>query len=145
MRKPWTTSGRWWVGLGALALLGACSSSAAPFELRTFPPGREQQVLPEATVERSGTVMRVSNGSHMTIGPGRMWVNQEFSCPIAGIMPGETVEIDLKAFRNEHGEKFRAGGFWATDPPKRVGLVQVEPEGNGERLLGLVVTKDERR
>lgn len=135
-------------GLG-LVLSGAafsgCSSGTAAHGTGAYPPGLAQQVVAEATVERAGTVMRIWNGSGMALGPGTMWVNQEFSHSIGAIESGASVELDLSAFRNEFGERFRAGGFWATEKPKRLGLVQVKPDGNGGSLLGLVVVKDEPR
>lgn len=128
---------------GAAVFLSACAGGPPPFAVGVYPPRLDQQVLAEATVERSGTVLLVHNNSQMILGPGRMWVNQEFSHPVDAIVIGETVQFDLSEFRNEFGERFRAGGFWATERPKRVGLVQIEPEADGARLLGLVVVADE--
>ncbi|MCA9292782.1 MAG: hypothetical protein KDA20_03090 [Phycisphaerales bacterium] len=131
--------------VAGVCVLGGCSSTAPAFEVSTYPAGLGQQVLTEATVERSGVVMRVTNGSSMALGPGTMWVNQEFSHPVGVLDAGTAVDFDLSAFRNEFGERFRAGGFWATEKPKLLSLVQIKPDGNGGSLIGLVVVKDEPR
>ena len=130
------------LGLGLGVALSGCASDQVPFEVRPYPGGQGQLMLDEAQVQRSGIRLRVVNGSSQAIGPGTMWVNQEFSHPVASIGAGATVELDLSEFRNEFGERFRAGGFWATERPKRLGLVQVEPPSGG-MLIGLVVIEDE--
>ena len=55
---------------------------------------------------------------------------------------GQTRRFDLREFVNEYGERFRAGGFFATERPDDVVLVQIE---HGGRLDGLLVvgTEDE--
>ena len=46
---------------------------------------------------------------------------------------------DLAAFRNQFNEKFRAGGFFATERPDSLVRVQIETP---ESLIGLTVVRD---
>lgn len=71
---------------------------------------------------------------------GRLWVNAQYSRPFEAFPIGQTKRLDLRDFVNEYGERFRAGGFFATERPDEVVLVQIE---HGDRLDGLVVVKNE--
>ena len=46
------------------------------------------------------------------------------------------LRLELSEFKDEYGQEFRAGGFWATRKPERLVLAQLEAE---EGMLGLVV------
>ncbi len=72
--------------------------------------------------------------------PSVLWFNMWFSRPIDGLAPGETLRFHLREFTDEHGQAFRAGGFFATREPERLVLAELETdEGRGPVLLRLIV------
>lgn len=64
---------------------------------------------------------------------------QHPSLPIIDI--GDTVTLALTDTADEFGDSFRAGGFFASEPPQRLVLVQVEQQGDDGKphMLGLIV------
>ena len=65
-----------------------------------------------------------------------MW----YSRHIEGMEPGQTLRFRLREFEDQHGQAFRAGGFFATREPERMVLAELETvEGAGPVLLRLVV------
>jgi len=127
--------------LGGCGLLGSPSIKDDPI---AYPEALPQSRTLDIQVFRRGTQLVATNTSATRFGPGRVWVNQEFSRPIDGFGVGETLELELTQFRNDLGKRFRAGGFFATLRPKPVVLVQMQPEGS-DALLGLVIVEDEPR
>ena len=53
---------------------------------------------------------------------------------------GQTIELRQDSFRDQYGEAFRGGGFFATRKPQRVDLVQLE---TSDGMLGLVAVGKE--
>lgn len=54
---------------------------------------------------------------------------------------GDTCTLELTDTHDEFGDTFRAGGFFAAEPPQRLVLVQVEQPGDDGKphMLGLIV------
>ncbi len=134
-------------GLALLLTLGGCRSEPTPVEwAMTFPEGVRQSTSMDIQVFRRTTSLLLTNTSTRVFGPSRIWVNKQFSLPIDGLAVGQTLDLDLRDFRNEHSESFRAGGFFAIDQPKQISIVQIEvprASGQGTELLGLVLVVDE--
>ncbi|GAB4554361.1 MAG: hypothetical protein Tsb0013_16970 [Phycisphaerales bacterium] len=128
------------IGLTILALLGGCRSGA-PAEGRAYPPGPSAETL-DIQVEREETVLRLTNTSARSFGPSTLWVNAGFSHPIDGFGIGETLVLDLGSFVDEYGNRFRAGGFFATRQPHDLVLAELEDGADGTRY-GLIVTRGE--
>ncbi len=132
---------------GAAVLLGGCRSEPTPVEwARSFPEGARQSRSLDVQVFRRVTSLSLTNTSTRTFGPSRVWINKQFSQPIDGLAVGQTLDLDLRDFLNEHSESFRAGGFFAIDRPKQIAIVQLETpraDGKGSDLLGLVLVADE--
>ncbi|MBI1190196.1 MAG: hypothetical protein GC200_05875 [Tepidisphaera sp.] len=64
------------------------------------------------------------------------------SLPVIDI--GNTPLLDLNDYYDERGDKFRAGGFFASEPPQPLVLVQVEQMGadGQQHMLGLIVVNN---
>jgi hypothetical protein len=120
--------------------IGACSS--APIAGPGYPEGLAQAETLDVQVVRDETHITFTNTSARAIGPGTVWVNRFFAKNIGRVEVGDTLTLDLRDFRNEFGERFRAGGFFATERPKDVVQVQVRENG-AQELLGLVVVRGE--
>jgi hypothetical protein len=129
----------------ACALLGACAGGGPKtlVENRPYPQQRQAETL-DVHVYRRGTTIDITNSTANTLGPGTLWLNMWFSRELEALPPGARVNIHLAEFKDQYGEAFRAGGFWATQAPDRLALAQLElPAGEGTgRLVGLVVVGD---
>lgn len=131
-----------------LLALPACN--ALPTGLANTPVGAydrpypreiaQSEVLDVQVIRDPETIVTMTNTTSRTFGPSTVWINGRFSLPIEGFRPGQTVRMDLYDFRDEFGEKFRAGGFFATKQPDKVMHAQLETLVDGEsRMLGLLV------
>lgn len=120
--------------------LAACGATGSRVQgSRPYPMEASRGEVLDVQVIRDGTRIRSTNTSARTFGPSTMWLNMRFSLPIAGWSPGEELELDLREFRDEFGERFRAGGFFAKELPEPVVLAQIETQGSrGSELVGLV-------
>jgi len=110
--------------------LGACRSepSMRP-DARALPRGAAQAEVVNIQVFRKDTTLELTNTTARNFGPGTLWINGRFSRKIDGIAIGQTLVVSLREFEDEYGDVFRAGGFFAADPPERVVLTQYEPDG----------------
>lgn len=128
----------------ALALLAGCGTGtkAVPYA-RPF-PGLAQADVADIHVFRRGTKVELTNTTPRAFGPSTLWLNMRFSRPITALAPGQKLRLGLRDFRDEYSDAFRAGGFFADEPPARLVLAQLEttdPDGNPE-LVGLIVVGD---
>lgn len=113
------------------------SAEPGPAYPETMPRGRTAGIQ----VFRDVTVVRMTNTTAETFGPGYLWLNQSFSTPVGTLVPGQTWEISLNEFVDEFGDVFRSGGFFAQRDPAAVVLVEVEsgPEENRELVSFILV------
>jgi hypothetical protein len=126
-----------------LALTG-CASRGTAAGGRVFPATSPQTAVADVHVFRSGTGIRLTNSTAWAYGPCVLWINRSFSRELPGLAVGETLELDLREFIDEHGARFRAGGFFSAEPPKRVVLVQIAEEGpdGAMALTGLIAVAE---
>lgn len=116
--------------LSALALasaLSGCASRPDPVDYaRAYPKG----VVPSGTADiqifRSDKHVELTNTTPRAFGPSTLWLNAWYSRPIDGLAVGETLKLPLKDFRDEFGDAFRGGGFFAAERPERLVLAQLE-------------------
>ena len=123
------------------AVLGLAAGCAGPVDYaRPYPadkaPGRPLDVQ----VFRDSDRIRLTNTSAHAFGPGTLWVNAAFSRPIDGLRVGQTLELSLHDFYNEYQQRFRAGGFFATELPWALVKTELESE---DGLYAFVVVEDE--
>ncbi len=91
------------------------------------------------------TTITLTNTTARTFGPSTLWLNARFGRPIEGFAPGQTLSLNLYDFRDEFGEKFRGGGFFATKQPEQLMHAQLETLVDGETaVLGLVVVGEDQ-
>lgn len=121
--------------------LAGCSSTRDP-ELAgpEYPETKSQSQTLDIQVVRTETSISITNTTARAYGRSRLWVNRWFSREIPSLAVGETIELPLKTFRDQYGETFRAGGFFATRKPQRVQQVQLE---TADGLVGLVAVGKE--
>lgn len=121
----------------ALGLLTGCRGGPGEPEIAAiYDHGRAQQEVLDIQVFRDGTSLELTNTTARAFGEGTLWVNQRYALPIDGLELGESLRLPLGEFRDQYGDTFRAGGFFATRDPDLVVLTQLE---TAEALYGLVV------
>ena len=124
-----------------LPLGAGCRGRPTPVEYaRSFPP-LVQQGSVNVQVVRKTTRIELTNTTARDFGPSTLWINSRFAHPVKEFRVGQTLDLNLRDFRDEHQDAFRAGGFFAAEPPDTIALVQIETmgaEGTPE-LIGFVV------
>jgi hypothetical protein len=123
--------------LGA-ALLAGCAAGPVDYA-RPYPVAEEPAKTLNIQVFRREDHISLTNTSARDFGPSTLWVNAAYSRPIDGLRIGQSIDLSLHEFRNEHSQPFRAGGFFATDLPSKLVLAEIESEGT---LYGLIVVED---
>ncbi len=147
LRHPTSTRARRcaWRALGAGALvlaLASCRSAPSPASYsRPFPPTLRQTRTLDIQVVRDGTRIELTNTTARAFGPSSIWLNRRYVRPIERLGVGQTLRLSLTDFRDEYGEAYRAGGFFAADAPDRLVHAEIESTGADGKpeLLGLVV------
>lgn len=96
--------------------------------------GRAPHIL-DIQVQREGTSIRLTNTTARALGPGKLWINRWFARDLDGLDVAQSLTLPLDGFKDRYGESFRAGGFFATDKPDQISVVEYETDGS---LYGLV-------
>jgi hypothetical protein len=119
-----------------ILLLGGCQSSFDPNLAGPVYPAEKLQVITlDIQVVRTETSITMTNTTAREFGRSRLWLNRWYSRDIDRLSVGETVELPMNSFRDEFGDAFRAGGFWATRRPQIADLIQLE---TADTMLGLI-------
>ncbi len=128
-----------------IALLAGLASGCRSVEIAAEPiafPALKQSKTLDIQVVRDGTHIRLSNTTATPFGASRLWLNRRFSLAIGSWAIGQTLDLPLSDFRDEFGERFRAGGFFAAEAPDTIVQAQLqtplEPAPSAA-LLGLIV------
>lgn len=115
----------------SLLALGACGTGYRPDLAVEYPASVARAGEADIQVYRRETKILLVNSSSRDFSGKRLWLNQEFSRVVDRFASGETIEFSLNDFYNEYGEPFRAGGFFATEPPSDLVKAEFElPEGH---------------
>lgn len=123
-----------WVGASC-----GCQSSGRPWvEGAAYPQERAVSRVLDVHVLRDTTKISLTNTSAEPIGPGTLWLNGRYGREIEQIAVGDRETYTLGTFRDEFGDAFRGGGFWAMERPDV--LVRAEVE-SGDDLVGLIVIR----
>ncbi len=124
---------------GALAaILSGCSGGARFGAGPAYPAEKAQNAVVDAQVRREEASITIVNTSARPLPESTLWLNGQYGRPIPALDVGRTLNLDLSTFKNEYGESFRAGGFFATERPDTIVLAQIELESE---LVGLVVVQ----
>lgn len=118
----------------------SCSPGRDPALAGPAYPDKAQTRTLDIQVVRSPTTITLTNTTARAYGHSRLWLNRYYSHEIDALGVGQTIELTLSAFRDQSGEPFRSGGFFATRKPQRVQQVQLETE---DGLVGLVAVGKE--
>lgn len=131
--------------LVAAALTGCRSEPVITADSRALPKNAAQAEVVSVQVFRNEQTLEMTNTTARIYGPGTLWLNGRFSRHIDGLAIGQTLSLNLREFQDEFGEHFKAGGFFAADPPERVVLTQFEPDGTPPggvpKLVGFITVQ----
>ncbi len=109
---------------------------------RPYPEPLHQTGSVDVQVFRKGPHMEIVNSTPTTYRDFDIWINQRFVMHMDVMRAGETVRLSLWDFWDVRGDRFSAGGFWRTEEPTPLRLVQLEV-GDEQPLIGLItVTED---
>lgn len=129
------------LGVGLGVGLGGCQAGRGKVDYaRVYPEAIVKGETLDIQVVRGETTLKMTNTTAREFGACTLWVNAYYSRPLEGLAVGESVTIPLSELRDEFGDAFRGGGFFATKRPERMVLAQLEHEGT---LYGLVVIRGE--
>jgi len=139
MNQPHRRAG---AAIGVLAaLIGGCQSGSRVItEGEKYPQGARHGPSIDIQVFRHDTDIEFTNTTARAFGPSTIWLNGRFSHRIDGLALGQTLKLPLKSFKDEFGESFRGGGFFATQRPEYLGLAELQ---TGSEMVGLVVVGNE--
>jgi hypothetical protein len=121
-------------------LIGGCASVRPISEGDAYPAAAPTGQTLDIQVFREGTQIRFTNTTARAFAPSRMWINRWYSRRLEELAPGESVRLPLAEFRDQYGEAFRAGGFFAIQRSDKVAVAELHtstPEGDA--VLPLVV------
>ena len=91
-------------------------------------------------VFRDEQIIELVNATVHTYRNFDIWINQRYVLQVDQMLAGETIRLSLWDFFDERGDRFNAGGFWATREPERVRLVELQAAQNLP-MMGLLTIR----
>jgi hypothetical protein len=117
-------------------LLGGCGGPEKIVEGTQYPRDSKRGPTLDIQVIRHVTEIEMTNTSGRSFGPTRIWLNGRFSQQISGLAVGQTLSLRLDDFKDQFGEAFKGGGFFAIERSEGLALAEIEADG---QVLGLIV------
>lgn len=125
------------VCVGATLLAGCRGPALTPGPV--YPESAARYGVLDIQVRVESRRVSFTNTTPRVLPAGRLWINGWYSAAVKPTPVGGGVEIPITAFRDEHGEGVRGGGFFAAEEPEKIILAELEaPDG----LYGLVVVRE---
>ncbi len=109
---------------------------------RPYPAHLHRTSSIDVQVFRRGPSMEIVNSTPTSYEDFDIWLNRRYVRHMDVMRAGETVRISLWDFWDVRGDRFSAGGFWRTEEPTPLKLVQLEV-GDEQPLIGLVTIDEE--
>lgn len=129
---------------GLLAAAGLAGCQRAPRQVdwaRPYPLGLTPGQTLDIHVIREGPQITLTNTTPRAFGPSMLWLNNQFGHPLEGLDVGETVSLRLGRFADENSDRFKPGGFFATERPDLLAVAELEttsPYTGEAELLRLI-------
>jgi len=130
--------------IASALLAGGCEQTLYNPDLatRAYPVELHQPVSINAQVFRDGEHIEIHNATAVTYRDVDVWINQRFMKHVDEIPAGDHIRLYLGDFWDKYGEAPVAGGFWRTDPPTPVRLVEIEL-ADDQPMIGLIAIRAE--
>lgn len=128
------------VGLATLLVsLTGCARQRYDPALATppYPAELHRAQSVDIQVFREGSDIELVNATATSYFDFDLWVNQRYTRHVEALPAGESIRLSLWDFYDELGENFSAGGFWRTEEPTAVRLVEIQL-GPDEPMIGLI-------
>jgi hypothetical protein len=103
---------------------------------RAYPQKLHKSTSVDIQAFPEGTRLDIVNSTPRSYGPCDVWVNQRYMSHLKGLPAGATVSMSLWDFWDERGDRFSAGGFWRTERPTPVRMIELQV-GEDQPLVGL--------
>lgn len=132
------------LGVLAAAALGGCRSGGEVGAGPVYPESLPRAQTLDIHAFRQGPTLRMTNTSARSFGRSMVWINGRFGYEVTGFAIGQTLELPLARFTDERGRRFRAGGFFAAEPPDLLALVELETLAGRREKLGLIAVGQRR-
>jgi hypothetical protein len=104
-------------------------------------PAYPQELHTAETIDmqvfRDGESIEIVNATPRSFQDINVWINQRFTQPVDDLPAGGRVRLSIWDFWDLRGERMIGGGFFATDDPTPVILVEIQTSDT-EPLLGLI-------
>jgi hypothetical protein len=110
---------------------------------RAYPAHLHRAESVDIQVFREGQTLELVNATARSYNEFDLWVNQRFVRHVQSLPAGRTVRLSLRSFYDELGEPFRAGGFFRTEEPMPVRLVEIQA-GDEKPMIGLITIRAEK-
>ncbi len=125
-------------------LLGLSACHKTVYDLdratRPYPFDLHRPGSVDIQVFREGTKIEIINSTPTTYRACDFWVNQRYMRHVEALEAGQTLRLSLRDFYDERGERFSAGGFFATQPSTPVRLVELQASAD-QPLVGLIAIR----
>jgi len=137
--------------IGLAALASTLILFASGCEGVRYDPARATRLYPDELhhtnsvniqVFRHETSIEIINATTRSFSDFDLWINQRYVHRLESLPVGQTVHVSLWEFYDVRGESFNAGGFWRSDEPTSVRLVEIQ-SSETEPLVGLVTIPSE--
>ena len=128
----------------AASLLGGAGCQSSPYgePTRPFPQQTQQTQVVDVQVFRDGPELTLVNATATTYREADLWINQRYVRALPVLPAGGRLVLNLLDFRDDAGERFRGGGFFAAKEPDPVVLAQLELKDG--TLIGLVALPEKQ-
>lgn len=126
---------------GAIQLPGCQRAPRQVEYARPYPLALAREKTLDIHVIREGPRITLTNTTARAFGRSTLWLNNRYGYPLEGLEVGETVALHLGRFADENSDRFRPGGFFATEKPDLLVVAELEttsPHTGETELLGLV-------
>ena len=125
--------------LCALFVTGGCAQTMYDPALATrpYPFDKHEATSIDIQVFRKGPTIEIVNSTPVSYRDVDIWLNQRFTRHLDVLEAGATVQLSLWDFWDLRGDRFSAGGFWRTEEPTPLRLVELQLNDD-DPLIGLV-------
>ncbi len=109
---------------------------------RPYPFDKHEASSIDIQVFREGPTVEIVNSTPVAYRDVDIWINQRFTRHLDVLHAGATVQLSLWDFWDLRGDRFSAGGFWRTEEPTPLRLIQLQVNDD-DPLIGLIAIYEE--